>query len=103
MVTCWAKQAHVKRRQEYDPAHRENGEKRRRKTGEFGDLSNVPVISEVCIIAYSCPVPEEPRIAKPGIEENSGRTIDLVAQPELAVHEHGYQENDQDSDGKTSD
>jgi len=81
-VTCRARQDHVKRRQEYDPAKGENGDKRRRKTGEFGDLSNFPGISEVCFMAFSCPVPEERnhRITMPGIE-NSGYPEQVIPLP----------------------
>jgi hypothetical protein len=82
-ITCRAKQAHIKRRQEYDPTRGEGQQNKKRRTvGEMGNLQNFPCLTEEMFCCYACPVPEERphRIQMAGIE-NSGFPEQLISLP----------------------
>ena len=82
-ITCRAKQAHVKRRQEYDPTRREGQQSKKRRTvDQMGNLQNFPCLTEEMFCCYACPVPEERphRIQMAGIE-NSGFPEQLISLP----------------------
>ena len=82
-ITCRAKQAHVKRRQEYDPTRREGQQSKKRRTvDQMGNLQNFPCLTEEMFCCYACPVPEERphRIQMAGIE-NSGYPEQIISLP----------------------
>jgi len=88
-VTCRAKQAHIKRRQDYDPhTHKQMRDEKRRRIGEICNLKNFPCLTEACFLAYTCPVPEERqhKIPMPGIE-NSGFPEQLISLPNPSLLE----------------
>ena len=76
-VTIRAKQAHIKRRQDFDPQlgqREETSAKKKRRVGaEMGHLGSFPGIKEEMFLAYSCPVTEERdhKITMPGIESSA--------------------------------
>jgi hypothetical protein len=83
VVVNRAKQAHVKRRQEFDPKQGDAKVQKRKRIGEMGDMSNFPGSEEHCIMAFSGPIPEQRahRTPMPGIE-NSGYPQQLISLPD---------------------
>jgi hypothetical protein len=85
VITLRAKQAHIKRRQNYDPKQADGGDKKRvRRVGEMGNLKTFPCLKEECWMAYSCSVPEEREhkfSPMPGIE-NSGFPEQVISLPD---------------------
>ena len=84
VVVNRAKQAHVKRRQEFDPKQAAAAKSNKRpRIGEMCDMSNCPGSEEHCIMAFSGPIPEQRTHRTPmaGIE-NSGYPQQLISLPD---------------------